>query len=151
MRKTILLIIAAALAASCGLFGKTEAEPVYMVTDRSTNKVLSAYYTDADDTIIRTETYGEDALVKRARDFEYDEEGYVRSMTELVPGSGSRTVSYSTQVTRGAGGRVEKVVQTSDDGETYETFYGYDEAGVLRGTVIKAGEDTVIMQDYADE
>lgn len=151
MKKITLLVIAAALAVSCGLFGKAEPEPVYMVTDRSTNRVLSAYYTDASGTVRRTETYGDDALVKRARDFDYDDDGYVRSMTELVPGAGSRTVSYATQVVRGADGRVEKIVQTSDDGAAYETFFGYDDAGILRGTVIRTGGNTVIMQDYADE
>jgi len=151
MKHILLLIFTVALLASCSLFGKAQSEPVYMVTDRGTNKVMSAYYTDSAGSIVRTETYGDDALVKRARDFEYDSDGYVRSMVELVPGAGARTVTYSTEIVRGAGGRVEKVLQTSDDGAVYETYYGYDEAGTLRGTVIRTGGDTVIMKDYADE
>ena len=151
MKKIQFLILVTSLVASCSLFGKASDDTVYVVTDRVTNKALSAYYCDADDRVVRTETYAVDQLVKRARDFEYDADGYVRSMTELVPGVSSRTVNYTTEISRSADGRIERIVQSSDAGEVFETTFGYDETGTLRGAVLKAPGDSVIKKDYADE
>ncbi len=147
-RITIFLIVALGMT-SCSLFGKSDEGPVYMVVDKGSNKALSTYYTDGDERITRTESYDGNETVARVRDFEYDADGYVRTMTERSAGGGERTVTYTTTVVRGEGGRVEKIVQSSDDGEELETYFGYDEAGTLRGSVVRSvGTDSVIMKDY---
>lgn len=145
---TIFLIVALSLG-SCSLFGKSDEGPVYMVVDKGTNKAMSTYYTDGDDRVTRTESYDGNEVVARIRDFEYDDSGYVRAMTERSAGGAERTVNYVTTVVRGEGGRIEKIVQSSDDGEELETYFGYDEAGTLRGSVVRSvGTDSVVMKDY---
>ncbi len=109
---------------------------------------MSAYYVDSADRVVRTETYGDDAKVSRTRSFEYDDGGSVRAMVEAVPGRPTRTVGFSKDTVLDAQGRVERVVERSSEGEETVTFFGYDEAGVLRGTVMRSGASSVIMQDY---
>ena len=145
---TIFLIVALGLG-SCSLFGKSDEGPVYMVVDKGTNTAISTYYTDGSERITRTESYDGNEFVSRVRDFEYDDSGYVRAMTERSAGGAERTVMYTTTVVRGESGRIEKIVQRSDDGEELETFFGYDEEGTLRGSVVRSvGTDSVVMKDY---
>lgn len=149
--RTVLILIMAALVGSCSVFVKEPAETAYVIVDRSTSKALSAYYVDDTDRVVRTETYGDDAKVSRLRSYEYDDGGNVRAMIQTEPGLAPRTITFSTEVVQDAQGRVERIVQRSDSGASYESIFAYDEAGVLRGTVVRGGNDSVVMQDYQDE
>lgn len=146
--KRLPFLLLAALLAACSVFQGEPAETAYVIVDRSSNKAMSAYYVDSADRVVRTETYGDDAKVSRTRSFEYDDGGSVRAMVEAVPGRPTRTVGFSKDTVLDAQGRVERVVERSSEGEETVTFFGYDEAGVLRGTVMRSGASSVIMQDY---
>jgi len=148
MDKFLILVV---LAGSCSLFNKEPDETAYVIVDRSSNKALSAYYVDADDRVVRTETYGDDAKLSRQRSFEYDGAGNVRTMVETLPGLAPRTITFSTDTILDAQGRVERIIERSSLGETTESFFGYDESGRLRGTVVRGGNNSVIMKDYDND
>ncbi|MBN2251242.1 MAG: hypothetical protein JW724_04120 [Candidatus Altiarchaeota archaeon] len=130
-----------------------EKEEVFVVVDRDSNRVLTTYQYDyaLEEPLVRTESYDSTQRVVKTRNYTFDDRGYVSSITEEYADGRSRVIEYVTREERDDQDRLIKVVQESSLGETFETFYGYDETGKLRGTVVRTNNDSLMMKDYDEE
>lgn len=151
MKKILFCLIIIASFSGCGLFTSLfQKEETFIVVDRDSNAVLNKYQYDysKENPLIRTESYDSSQRLSRIREYTYDEKGYVRTITEEYAGGTSRVIEFITTEERDSQGRLTKVIQHSSAGDKVETFYGYDEQGKLRGTVLRSNNDSVIMKDY---
>ncbi|RKX82598.1 MAG: hypothetical protein DRP57_09565 [Spirochaetes bacterium] len=124
----------------------------YVIVDQPSNKVISEYeYDEADNTLKRTISYGNDENVKKIISYEYDNKGYLSKTIESVPNKEQKEITYSMEEVKDAAGRLVKTIQTSSDGKKIETYYGYDKEGNLRGVVEQVNNKSVMMKDYPHE
>ncbi|GAB6091530.1 hypothetical protein [Spirochaeta dissipatitropha] len=150
MKKVFLLLMTMVLSGSCGLFSDFSREEAVFVVVDSSNQVLNTYEYDFRESSspLRTVSYNNPARDAHERRFSYDERGYVSRMYEKVPGQAERVISFQTSEVYDEDGRLIQLVQTSSLGEVIETYYGYDETGRLRGTVVQTAGSTLEMKDY---
>jgi hypothetical protein len=148
MKKYLPLLFIMAFLSACQDESQQSEDNVFVVVDRSSNRTLSIYETDSKDRIVRTQSFDPSGYIGQSREFQYDENGYVGMMTEQKRGKAPRTTYYSNVLIRDTQGRVETVRTITSDGDKLETYYGYDENGILRGTSQTFNDDSVIMKDY---
>lgn len=151
MYRLALLFILAALLFGCNNNSISKTKN-FVIVDQPSNKVISEYdYSEPDNTLKRTLSYGKDQNVKKITNYEYDKKGYLSKTIESAPGIESKETTYSTEEKKDAKGRLAKTIQTSSDGKNIETYYGYDKDGNLRGVVEQTNKKSVIMKDYPHE
>lgn len=151
MYRLALLFIIAALLFGCNNSNLSKTKN-YVIVDQPSNKVISEYeYSETDNTLKRTLSYGKDQNVKKIINYEYDNKGYLSKTIESAPGVESKEITYSTEEQKDAKGRLAKTIQTSSAGKKIETYYGYDKDGNLRGVVEQTNKKSVIMKDYPHE
>ena len=144
-------IVALALAlASCAANMPSTTE-VFVITDQD-GKSLSHYEYQAGTDLLRgTTTYDGQQKAIRRTELEYDSDGVLSRSVVTVPtadGTEAQVRTFATREDRDADGRLVKVTRTSSDGEVLETFYGYDDAGTLRGVVQRYPDGSLEMMDY---
>ena len=151
MYRLAFVFIVAALLFGCNNSGISKTKN-YVIVDQPSNKVISEYeYSEADNTLKRTISYGKDENVKKIINYEYDNKGYLSKTIESAPGGKLKEIYYSTEEQKDKDGRLVKTIQTSSDGKKIETYYGYDKERNLRGVVEQINNKSVIMKDYPHE
>lgn len=124
----------------------------FVITDRSSGKVLNSYdYSKTSGRLLSTASYAEDGTARKITEYEYDAGGNLERTvvsSSLPTGIVKEITGYKIQKEYDNQNRLVKTIQTTDTGETIETFFGYDEAGKLRGVVERDGGGNLMMMDY---
>ena len=150
MKKVYVILSTALIVLSgCAVGDQEDETKTYMIVDQDTNKVLNNYEYSADGkTLLSTKSYAEDQSVNKQIEYEYDDDGNLLMKTETVEGSSPKVITYETEEEYDSRGRLAKTIRRSSEGELLETYFGYDEAGELRGVVEQLNKGPVIMKDY---
>jgi hypothetical protein len=137
---------------ACSLGAAASDSTKYTIVNKSTGGINSTYVIPKGQRrASEINCYGADRKLRQTYVMTYDSAGNLSSMKssrKTLSGAAPITTenSFTYAETRDADGKLTKVVQTSNDGQTVEANYGY-EAGVLRGYVQTARGNTV-MKDY---
>lgn len=150
MKKIYFLLLLIFVLFGCAV-GETDENESYLIVDQGSNKVLNKYeYAPDSQTLLKTESYNQKQLVKKSIEYEYDSSGNLVKTVENAIGTATKEITYNTETFNDTVGRLIKTVRTSSEGNVVETFFGYDEAGNLRGVVEQVNKGAVIMKDYKD-
>ena len=149
MRICSVLLFFLLIFSGCNISGtKTADTKTFIILDQASNKVLNTYEYDQTDTLLRTESFNSEQKAVSVIEYQYDSRGNLLTTQEIKPGGKSIYNTYTTDDKYDSSSRLIKSTRTSSDGTIIETYYGYDENGILRGVVEQTDKDSVIMKDY---
>jgi len=146
----IVICMTLLLSGSCSLFTFTP-QTTYKIVDSGSGRLMQVYTLDQNARRpSQVECYNSRQQLVKSYALEYTADGRLSkavttTQTASLP---LRSVTgYAYVDTRTASGRLESTTQTSSDGKSVTTYFGYDDAGGLRGAVEKVGS-AILAKDY---
>ena len=138
------------LSGSCTLFTPVT-QTTYRIVDRASGR-LRQVYTLAENARRPSQVECYDARQQLVKSYalSYSADGRLAGVvttTQTASAPLRSEVSYSYVDTRTADGKLASTTQTSSDGKSHTTYFGYDNAGALRGAVEKTGS-AILARDY---
>jgi hypothetical protein len=139
------------LSGSCTLFTFAK-QTTYKIVDQGSGR-LRQVYTLAENARrpSQVECYNSRQQLVKSYALEYGADGRLAravstAKTATAPLKSEVTYTYADTYT--ASGKLAGTTQTSSEGKSVTTYFGYDDAGALRGAVEKTGS-AILAKDYA--
>jgi hypothetical protein len=147
----IVVCVTALLSGSCTLFN-SGAQTKYKIVDRNSGRLRAAYTLDQGARRpSKIDSYNSLQQLVRSYALEYDSDGRLlrKVTTTTTPTAPLRSeTSYTYVDAYTPSGSLASTMQTSSEGASVTTYFGYDDAGTARGAVEKAG-NSILAKDYA--
>jgi hypothetical protein len=146
----IVICVTALLSGSCSLFTST-AQTKYKIVDKSSGRLRATYTMDQGARRpSKVDHYNSRQQLVRSYALEYDADGRLSRnvVTVTTPSAPLKSeTSYTYVDSYNASGKLASTTQTSSDGRSVTTYFGYDDAGTARGAVEQVG-NSILAKDY---
>jgi hypothetical protein len=146
----VVICVTALLSGSCTLFTSTP-QTKYKIVDKASGRLRATYTLDQGARRpSQIDHYDSRQQLVRSYALEYDRSGRLSrtAVTTTTPAAPLKSeTSYTYVDSYNTSGKLASTTQTSSDGASVTTYFGYDDAGMARGAVEQVG-NSILAKDY---